>query len=80
MLQLRDQVWELRGRLKQLLKSKIHLLYKFTLSPTSKKLKNAKTEKQRELIKRNYTKLRIEALLEDGKFLCEPVGEEEVRT
>lgn len=61
------------------MKGKIHLLYKFILSPTSKKLKNAKTEKQRETIMKNFTKQRIEALLEEGSFLCAPVGDEEVR-
>ncbi len=77
--QLRDQGWEFRGRIKQLMKGKINQLYKIVLSPTSQKLKSAKSEKAREQIMKNYTKQRVGELLDDGAFLQMPVGPEEVR-
>lgn len=61
------------------MKGKIHTFYKIRLSPDSKKLKTAKSERDRERIIIKDTKQRIKALLEDGSFLNAPVGDEEVR-
>ncbi len=51
---------------------------KITLSRTSKKLKYAKSEKERQRILKVDTERHIKALLEDGAYLNAPVGDEEV--
>lgn len=77
-MKLRNQSWEFRGRFKQFTKGKIHQIYAIALNPEGRKLKGAKSDVDREDMKRNYTKKRVAQLLDDSSYLSKPVGADEV--